>query len=636
MSTVLGNQQLGKKIPSLTTSHGQRVVCHHVSLLTEQRETTQLAHSHQHTVKHHDGAPASDRYKGRRRAGEPVPHHIRRPRWCGLKAGGPAPSSPDGHRQLARSTTTLRAGQAARLRLLSSSSPTRCCWWLRRSSARANDYNPEIGQRAMRYAPGGEAAVRAAGAARQLGVFARPGVLRFLVLDEVHTYTGKRGADVAAPHPPAEAAHQHRRERCAASPPAPPSRASRRRPERRGREPRIADFATPLFGEPFSRRTSSPSSTRPCPTTCRPSPARIAEALADGPKTLHQLARRPGRHPRQIQQALSNLQAAKSTSQSPVPKLHAFFSQGRAITACLAPEGPHLNDRGEITCPACATRDGRERPTFPWSFAAPAARSSGAWPWTRRAGCTRPNWTRWTCRAAGLPACRPARRSSCRSTGSTPTGKVRGGTRGYTDVCRSRTPSVPICGRLDGDCDHAEAMPRDRSCRHPFSSAPPAASSTTGARASTTSSLLFGSVGRSTATDVLVSAQVQALPRDANKVIAFSDNRQDTALQAAHMNSLHNRFTFRRTLYTALREGRATWWARRALRSARAAAVRGQARHGVLPEFRTSQRIFGRDGRQRARYQQVPGLCHAPVGAGRHPPAHAPEPGGRGAAGRRL
>ena len=29
-------------------------------------------------------------------------------------------------------------------------------------------------------------------------LFATPDVLRFLVLDEVHTYTGKRGADVAA------------------------------------------------------------------------------------------------------------------------------------------------------------------------------------------------------------------------------------------------------------------------------------------------------------------------------------------------------------------------------------------------------------------------------------------------------
>lgn len=43
---------------------------------------------------------------------------------------------------------------------------------------------------------------------------------------------------------------------------------------------------------------------------------------------------------------------------------------------------------------------------------------------------------------------------------------------------------------------------------------------------------------------------------EGSEVISFSDNRQDTALQAAHMQSLHNRFSFRRTLYTALRPSR--------------------------------------------------------------------------------
>ena len=67
----------------------------------------------------------------------------------------------------------------------------------------------------------------------------------------------------------------------------------------------------------------------------------------------------------------------------------------------------------------------------------------------------------------------------------------------------------------------------------------------------------FGSVGRSTATDVLISAELSGLPIRQRKVIAFSDNRQDTALQAAHMNSLHHRFTFRRALFSALHRAQA-------------------------------------------------------------------------------
>ena len=40
----------------------------------------------------------------------------------------------------------------------------------------------------------------------------------------------------------------------------------------------------------------------------------------------------------------------------------------------------------------------------------------------------------------------------------------------------------------------------------------------------------FGTVGRSTGTDVLVSSLLRGLPVDQRKVIAFSDSRQDTAL----------------------------------------------------------------------------------------------------------
>jgi hypothetical protein len=64
----------------------------------------------------------------------------------------------------------------------------------------------------------------------------------------------------------------------------------------------------------------------------------------------------------------------------------------------------------------------------------------------------------------------------------------------------------------------------------------------------------FGTVGRSTATDVLVSNTLTALPEDERKAIAFSDNRQDTALQAAHMNDLQKRLHFRRGIYQSLRQ----------------------------------------------------------------------------------
>jgi ribosomal protein L37AE/L43A len=64
----------------------------------------------------------------------------------------------------------------------------------------------------------------------------------------------------------------------------------------------------------------------------------------------------------------------------------------------------------------------------------------------------------------------------------------------------------------------------------------------------------FGSVGRSTAMDVLVGSTLQNLPEGQQKTIAFSDNRQDTALQAAHINNLFQRIKFRRALYQAVKQ----------------------------------------------------------------------------------
>jgi len=69
----------------------------------------------------------------------------------------------------------------------------------------------------------------------------------------------------------------------------------------------------------------------------------------------------------------------------------------------------------------------------------------------------------------------------------------------------------------------------------------------------------FGTVGRSTATDVIVSNTLNTLPEKERKILVFSDNRQDTALQAAHMNNIQKRMHFRRALYKVCRVLRSRW-----------------------------------------------------------------------------
>ncbi|MGD2178911.1 MAG: DEAD/DEAH box helicase, partial [Anaerolineae bacterium] len=447
---------------------------------------------------------------------------------------------------------------------------------------------------------------------RDRTLFRKPGVLRFLVLDEVHTYTGKRGADVAAlirrlkQHTGTAGTQTVGDLRCIGTSATVESAGDVSAAEA------VADFAQRLFGEPFAPENVITESYAPLPDDLPPLTRAIAESLSAGPKTVRELADELDRTTDEIEDALLRQPAGDgedrtSVEQRPVPKLHAFFSQGRAIAACLEQE-PHLNDRGERVCPVCA-EEGRgstqspERATFPLVFCR---------------ACGQEYWSVAVDREGNL---HPANLDDVEAQGRlgyvlegqpdvelpdnwlTKTGKVKGGKRGYQDVVPEPRTLCPVCARLDSDCEHEEKRPVT------FLPAPFLICPTCGIvhdrRPREYNKLFtFGSVGRSTATDVLVNAQVQSLPRRANKVIAFSDNRQDTALQAAHMNSLHRRFTFRQALYTGLREG---GYVRGDGPGARLGEMGSllfstQRRHDVLPRFRESESRFKPDRQAEGRY----------------------------------
>ncbi|MBM4438506.1 MAG: hypothetical protein FJ029_15070, partial [Actinobacteria bacterium] len=65
----------------------------------------------------------------------------------------------------------------------------------------------------------------------------------------------------------------------------------------------------------------------------------------------------------------------------------------------------------------------------------------------------------------------------------------------------------------------------------------------------------LNTVGRATATNVISAATLASVPEGERKIIAFSDNRQDTAFQAAHLNDWYARLFFRRALVQTLRDG---------------------------------------------------------------------------------
>ncbi len=472
-------------------------------------------------------------------------------------------------------------------------------------------------------------------------LFATPGVLRFLVLDEVHTYTGKRGADVAAL---IRRLKQHTGTvgslRCIAT------SATVESTGQESARDAVAHFAEHLFGEPFDPTHVVTESYGPWPDSLTSEGHAVAQALSAGPRTLPDLAHALGRTEAQIQSALvadhggrlqlgptsGDRHPASEAGHPPagalVPKLHAFFSQGRAISACLDLDNPHLNDRGERICPACS-REGRAGvPTFPLVF----CRACGQEYWSvavDESGHAHPA----ELDAVDLPGkpgylLRGQPPIELPEHWLTPKGQVRGGKHGFQDVVPVTHRVCPDCGALlpaedvpgsfvtatvPGPGPHAPNRP---ACSHPrafpvtFLPAPfllcPSCGIVHDRRSREYNKLFtFGSVGRSTATDVLVSAQVQALPEGSNKVIAFSDNRQDTALQAAHMNSLHRRFTFRQTLYTALVEEGYVVGKREGVAFDQIGDLlfEIQRRHGVVPNYRESERRFGRDRSAEDRYR---------------------------------
>ena len=63
----------------------------------------------------------------------------------------------------------------------------------------------------------------------------------------------------------------------------------------------------------------------------------------------------------------------------------------------------------------------------------------------------------------------------------------------------------------------------------------------------------YGMVGRSTATDILIARSLDVLEARSRKVIAFSDNRQDTEFQAGHYQDLSRKILFRQSIVEALR-----------------------------------------------------------------------------------
>jgi len=253
-----------------------------------------------------------------------------------------------------------------------------------------------------------------------------------------------------------------------------------------------------------------------------------------------------------------------------IPKLHSFFSQGSGLVSCITeeafdPELPHLSDAGDIECRVCAQEHDNTRTAYPLSFCRGCGQeyytviideennvSQGALSeFVEREEGEEDAYLMqgdWEPETAPLPDEWLNENGQLRDTYTE--AEPRPAT--YCPDCDQLTPGRVEQGQLDCGCFAAQGVAVTH-VNEPFLFCPNCGIYYTRRVKNEFNKLFtFGTVGRSTATDVLIGNTMRNLPDDQQKTIAFSDNRQDTALQAAHLNNLYQRIRFRRALYHTL------------------------------------------------------------------------------------
>lgn len=236
-----------------------------------------------------------------------------------------------------------------------------------------------------------------------------------------------------------------------------------------------------------------------------------------------------------------------------VPKVHAFYNQGSELRGCLTETCGYLSDSGETTCPKCE-KEGRGISTlYPLHFCRTCGQEYyGMWydeqsneanPWTfqdetnkGKSGYYSPIFKE---DLSKVPEhwLTPKRR----------------------ELKSSHKEKRPILGQLnaqtntfthyhDDDNETGTLMPA------PLSYCPSCRTEHTGSSTEYSKLFLLNSIGRATGTDVIVTAALGASPVNERKVIGFTDNRQDAAFQAGHLDHWYNQIYFRRALYNVLKQ----------------------------------------------------------------------------------
>lgn len=234
-----------------------------------------------------------------------------------------------------------------------------------------------------------------------------------------------------------------------------------------------------------------------------------------------------------------------------VPKVHAFYNQGSELRGCLAEGCDYLSDSGETTCPKCE-KEGRGHTTlYPLHFCRTCGQEYYGMRYDEQTNVSSP----WTFQdesskdTSGYYS--PMFKESLNKVPDHWLTPVR------RELKSSYKDKRPILGRLDAQANtfthyHDDDDETGTLMPAPLSYCPSCRTEHTGGT-EYAKLFLLNSIGRATGTDVIVTASLGASPVNERKVIGFTDNRQDAAFQAGHLDHWYNQIYFRRALYNVLK-----------------------------------------------------------------------------------
>jgi superfamily II DNA/RNA helicase/ribosomal protein L37AE/L43A len=445
-----------------------------------------------------------------------------------------------------------------------------------------------------------------------------PGVLQYIVLDEIHTYTGRRGADVAC-----LIRRIKRRSGCTNNVRCIGTSATVQAAEGEDAASVVSQFASDLFGEPFDPEnvvTGSFIALEEKTADLLPDSVLVTdemihdfdytlnktipliESLTDESITItnftekdlgallqkqitidfiqkslldtnlslstlitnyqqtHRKSSSFQECEREIQAAfLAGLVGTTTYRQQETtlitPKLHTFFSQGRTISSCLTKQGPHLHDKGDQQCKTCADND-KQRNTFPLYF----CRACGQ---EYYSAALTPEHTLFPREIETLfedmeniyiyPETYNRNDEELPEFFFTQAGNIKDQYKDKLPVSQTYCPECNKIDTIEEPCIHPkETKIPIATITYPFLFCPSCGAFHDLRTREFNKLFSFGSVGRSTALDILSLHTVSNLDPDQQKTIIFSDNRQDTSLQTWHLNDFQKRIHFRRGFYHAL------------------------------------------------------------------------------------